>query len=86
MYANNYQMRTNNVNFDNNNNNYISSLKQKNNIQNKTISGIYLNKRPNTTKHISQPAGKNRITIYNSSQNIISRTKPIINRRINTSM
>ena len=54
MYANIYQMRTNKHNFDKNNYNYISSLKQKNNYQNnKPITGTYLNKRPSSTKYIN---------------------------------
>ena len=82
MYANIYQMRTNKHNLDNNYN-YISSIKQKNNYQNnKPITGTYLNKRPSSTKYINQHQNM----IYDSSKNIITKAKPMTNRRTNSSM
>lgn len=84
MYANIYQMRTNKHNFDKNN--YISSLKQKNNYQSKPITGTYLNKRPSSTKYINQPQPKNQNMIYDSSKNILTKAKPTTNRRTNSSM
>ena len=85
MYANIYQIRTNKYNFDKNN--YISSIKQKNTNypQNKPLQGKYLNKRPNSTKYISQPSVKNQNIAYDYSKNLMTKAKPMTNRRTNNS-
>jgi hypothetical protein len=85
MYANIYQMRTNKYNIDKNN--YISSLNQKINYHpNKTNKETYLNKRTNSTKYMNQANIKQNYINYDASKNIPSKAKPLINRRVNSSM
>lgn len=85
MYANIYQMRTNKYNIDKNN--YTSSLKQKVNYHtNKNTKGTYLNKRINSSKYMNQPNSKQNYINYDTSKNISSKARPLINRRVNSSM
>jgi hypothetical protein len=84
MYANIYQIRTNKYKFDKNN--YISTLNQKTNYQDKPMINTYINKRQNSTKYLSQPQMKQQYINYDLQKNSESKTKPQSNRRINSSM
>ena len=84
MYANIYQIRTNKYKFDKNN--YISTLNQKTNYQDKAMINTYINKRQNSTKYLSQHQMKQQYINYDLQKNSESKTKPQSNRRINSSM
>ena len=84
MYANIYQIRSSKYNFDKNI--YETNIRHKNIYpEDKQINGAYSNKRPNSSKYINNSKGNQNYINYNLTNNSITKTKPIINRRINSS-